>query len=998
MAALFGTEPQAFGAMVGAFTALYKIILNILPILRIRWNRTRDLGAMGGFRTTFDYGADERSARPIPPGLTKPADLVPYPSEKSPPTEHMPPITREGSHIFEPLRAAAAGSIAGGIAILLEKPSNRTSLGQQILVRIQSITFSPLEAIKMNRSLVLTGRFEPEHLETLLDGRASPWKGRNSIVTPQNRVVMLEQLARAKAGDFSPLVASCKALHPHCTDCVPNTFIRVYNVAMRLLPWYTSLHLIPALLLRWRQVLRDPARSALKVVAGAIRSSVFIGIGVSWLQAGICILRNANTASHLPGPVAAFFQVVQRSKLAWWLFSGVPAFAMLIEDESRRAEIAMYVFPKALDSAWALFRADALGLQKRRRHAWKGDVAPAEPQKSTSHDTPSSAMDPSERTASRRPAKRRSSTYYNNQVALANALEVWNNISLETGKKLVWRDHGDPPVLLENLRDCVKHGALGGLRAGSIAYGIRAGINVFLLLVRVLRYPKHFRFALIRHALFGTEPRTFGAMIGAFTALYKIILNALPILHLRWEESKSLRGNLRSSTSVDTDGRRMSGTLNTSFLLSQTELVSSPIPSLPSPSTSSGLSTPIPHLSSSTTRRLSNARERGYVFEPWQAAVAGCTAGGLAILLEKPSNRSGVGQQMFVRGLQGVYNAWSLKTGIIVPYGSVYVFGLCCAQILYAYLMKPHTLSPAYDSWYDLFHTQVEALKDVGLPLFTLSLVRIQSMSIAPLEAIKMNRSLVLEGKFDPKLLQTIVEGRSRPWNGTNSIITPANRAGMIEQLTRARAGNFSPPVISCEALHPHHTHCVPNAFIRIYECTMLLLPVYSALHLIPTLIFKRKHLLEDPLRSALKVAMGAVRSSAFIGVFVAIFQTGFCILRNGNLANLPEPLAVFFRSIRRSKLAWWLFCSLSGFSLLVENKHRREELAMYCLPKAGESAWLLFREEALGVPKRRRGAWKGDVALTSVGMGMVMTIYQTNPAALSGFVRRVLYQFIGPN
>ncbi|KAG9035196.1 hypothetical protein FRB95_011930 [Tulasnella sp. JGI-2019a] len=580
-------------------------------------------------------------------------------------------------------------------------------------------------------------------------------------------------------------------------------------------------------------------------------------------------------------------------------------------------------------------------------------------------------MDPQDPKTSR-PARRQSSSYYNNQVALANALEVWNNMSLETGKQLVWRDHGEPPVLLETLKHCIEHGAFGGIRAAGIAYGIRAGINVFLLIIRVLQYPKSFRFTLIRHALFGKEPRTFAAMIGVFTALYKIILNALPILHLRWERSRNIRADRQFFRDVEEEGRQDSVPLRPSFLTSQTNLVSSPVPSFSS-SSQSGSSTPIPHLSSSTTRRLSNARDRGYIFEPWQAAVAGGVAGGVAILLERSSNRSAVGQQMFVRGLQGVYNAWSKRTGIVVPYGSVCVFGLCCAQILYAYLLKPHTLSPIYDTW-------------------------IQSMSIAPLEAIKMNRSLVLTGKFDPELLQTIVDGKSRPWNGKNSIITPPNRAGMLEQLARAKAGDFSLPVISCEALHPHHTHCIPNAFIRIHECAMLLLPVYSALHLIPTLLFKRKYLLEDPIRSALKVAFGAIRSSTFIGVFVFIFQSGFCILRNGNLANLPGPLGTFFRTIRRSKLAWWLFSSLSGLSLLVENKHRREELAMYCLPKAGESAWLLFREEALGVRKRRRGAWKGDVALTSVGMGMVMTIYQTNPVALSGFVRRVLYQFVGPN
>lgn len=37
-------------------------------------------------------------------------------------------------------------------------------------------------------------------------------------------------------------------------------------------------------------------------------------------------------------------------------------------------------------------------------------------------------------------------------------------------------------------------------------------------------------------------------------------------------------------------------------------------------------------------------------------------------------------------------------------------------------------------------------------------------MSNAPLEAVLMNRSLANTGKFDPELLQTIVDGRSKPW------------------------------------------------------------------------------------------------------------------------------------------------------------------------------------------------------------------------------------------
>lgn len=73
-----------------------------------------------------------------------------------------------------------------------------------------------------------------------------------------------------------------------------------------------------------------------------------------------------------------------------------------------------------------------------------------------------------------------------------------------------------------------------------------------------------------------------------------------------------------------------------------------------------------------------------------------------------------------------------------------------------------------YDSWYGPVLRSLKGLR-LNRTLYRL-LIRIQSMSIAPLEAIKMNRSLVLDGKFDPELLQTIVDGRSRPWNGTNSV------------------------------------------------------------------------------------------------------------------------------------------------------------------------------------------------------------------------------------
>ena len=68
------------------------------------------------------------------------------------------------------------------------------------------------------------------------------------------------------------------------------------------------------------------------------------------------------------------------------------------------------------------------------------------------------------------------------------------------------------------------------------------------------------------------------------------------------------------------------------------------------------------------------------------------------------------------------------------------------------------------------------------------------------------------------------------------------------------------------------------------------------------------------------------------------------------------------------SRASFWLGGLLSGLSLLVEEKRRRGELAMYVLPRGLESAWGVLR---------RRG-WVpivpgGENLLCAVGMSMVM-------------------------
>jgi hypothetical protein len=149
------------------------------------------------------------------------------------------------------------------------------------------------------------------------------------------------------------------------------------------------------------------------------------------------------------------------------------------------------------------------------------------------------------------------------------------------------------------------------------------------------------------------------------------------------------------------------------------------------------------------------------------------------------------------------------------------------------------------------------------------------------------------------------------------------------------------------------------------------MLPIYGALHFIPKVLFKRKEFLKDPWAILLKAGWGTTRSSAFLGVFVIIYQstvflfklstTGytdpttlglgfFCFKHDlhNTLSSLspssPFKLPQSLVDLLISKPSFALGGFLSGLSLFVEEKRRRGELAMYVLPKGLESAWVMAR------------------------------------------------------
>ncbi|KIY49135.1 hypothetical protein FISHEDRAFT_41969 [Fistulina hepatica ATCC 64428] len=532
---------------------------------------------------------------------------------------------------------------------------------------------------------------------------------------------------------------------------------------------------------------------------------------------------------------------------------------------------------------------------------------------------------------------------FENLVALANYQE-----RLKEARKRVWRDRGEPVVELDELSTCINHAVSGGFRAGGLAFAIRALVNLVLALVRIRRLPRNVRIRVVLHALFGLDTWRFAAMLGTFSSTYKFLLNALPIL------APSIMPSSRepfydlekgSALSVDYDAEPAATPNHTS-------------------------SSRRPRLSLSTRARLVLIRKRT---RKWHAALAGAVAGALAIGFETKSRRKLISQQLFVRGLQGTWNAYSTRWGIKIPHGDILLFSAACAQIMYAFILRPDTLPWSYNAW-------------------------IQSASMVPVEGVRINRNMYLDHTVkDLTDIDAIVALPTTTAKNATHLLSLRHKLA-----TGQTEGVYIPPYGPCAAIHPAVDRCPTLQVHRFVQVFRWMLPIYGALHLVPALLFRRHAFMKHPGAMLRRSAVGTLRSSAFLGTFVVICQALFCFKHHlhrvlsalSPKSELRALLPQICIDALVSKASIMMMGLSTGFALLVEEKRRRGELAMYVLPKALESAWVMAQGK--GWVFRTRGF--GDVLLTSWAMGMMMSEYQNAPQNLSGIVRRILYQFIGPN
>ena len=89
--------------------------------------------------------------------------------------------------------------------------------------------------------------------------------------------------------------------------------------------------------------------------------------------------------------------------------------------------------------------------------------------------------------------------------------------------------------------------------------------------------------------------------------------------------------------------------------------------------------------------------------------------------------------------------------------------------------------------------------------------------------------------------------------------------------------GFYLPFYAPCAAVHPALSNCTSVPLDRFFTVFKWMLPIYGALHFVPAVLFKRRSFMQDPGKVIVKAGLGSLRSSAFLGVFVIIYQSMLC-------------------------------------------------------------------------------------------------------------------------
>ncbi|KAB2089599.1 Transmembrane protein [Gossypium arboreum] len=320
---------------------------------------------------------------------------------------------------------------------------------------------------------------------------------------------------------------------------------------------------------------------------------------------------------------------------------------------------------------------------------------------------------------------------------------------------------------------------------------------------------------------------------------------------------------------------------------------------------------------------------------PVNAILAGSIAGLSILALDDSSRRRTLALYLLARVAQCAYNSAKSKNkfhfwGSHWRHGDSLLFSLACAQVMYAFVMRPESLPKAYQDF-------IQKTGPVAAPVY--KAVR-ENCRGAPVNVASISAYLSSRGK--------------------------ANNVKLEE----------FPSIIPCSIIHPDTNSCLSHNAKAASATFRKTFPLYFSLTFVPFVVLHLQKFLDTPSRTCWLAVKGSVRSTTFLSAFVGIFQAVICMHRK--IASKDH------------KLVYWVAGGLSALSVLLEKKARRSELALYVLPRAGESLWYILVNRKL-LPDVKNA----EVALFCACMGGIMYYLEYEPDTMAPFLRGLIRRFL---
>ena len=125
----------------------------------------------------------------------------------------------------------------------------------------------------------------------------------------------------------------------HFDSCEVHSIKRFLKVLPLTLKFYLPVHLVPALIFKWKKLKTEPLAVLKYVIKGMLQSAVMFALYVALFRYSLCRVKNL------------------RGKVDRWnaIIGGIlaPMISFFCEQAGRRTELTVYMFPKSAEHFWA---------------------------------------------------------------------------------------------------------------------------------------------------------------------------------------------------------------------------------------------------------------------------------------------------------------------------------------------------------------------------------------------------------------------------------------------------------------------------------------------------------------------------------------------------------------------------------------------------------------------------------------------------------------------